>query len=253
MSSDRTPVALVTNATDFAGRPAVDALVGAGFRVLAHDRGFADPTVWAGFSAAHPGAERLDAAEPADCVAHALAMAGVIDVIVSNDHHPARQVATEAAPLEELRTSLERLVVDPFALVQAALPHLKARARGTIVMITSNRTRLPMPGGAIPDAARAAVNALVRSLAIELAPFNIAINAIAPNFLYSEAYYPRAVFVDDPRGRAYIEANVPAGRLGKPEEIGEVIRFLATSRAAFLTGAIIDFSGGWPVGAPRPE
>ena len=180
-------------------------------------------------------------------------MAGALDAIVSNDHHPARQLPSETAPLDELRTSLDRLVVDPFALVQAAIPHLKAQPGGTIVMITSNRARLPLPGAAIPDAARAAVNALVRSLAVELAPSGIAINAIAPNFLYSEAYYPRAVFVDDPRGRAYIEANVPAGRLGKPEEIGEVIRFLATSTAPFLTGAIIDFSGGWPVGAARPE
>jgi 3-oxoacyl-[acyl-carrier protein] reductase len=46
---------------------------------------------------------------------------------------------------------------------------------------------------------------------------------------------------------------VPAGRLGRPDEIGELIRFLATTKARFLTGAIIDFNGGWPASAPRPR
>ncbi len=85
-------------------------------------------------------------------------------------------------------------------------------------MVTSCRTKLPIPGGAIPDAARDAANALMRSLAIELAPFDIAVNAVAPNFLYSEAYYPRAIFIDDPKGRAFVEASVPAKRLGRPRK-----------------------------------
>jgi 3-oxoacyl-[acyl-carrier protein] reductase len=210
--------ALVTNATDFAGRPAIEALIGAGFRVLVHAR----------------------------------AKAGRIDALISNDHYPALHGASDAVSLDDLRKTLEALVVEPFAAVKTAIPLLKAQGGGNIVMITSCRTRLPMPGGAIPDAARAAANALVRSWAIELAPFAIAVNAIAPNFLYSEAYYPRATFIDDPAGRAFVEAQVPAGRLGQPEEIGELIQFLAKTEARFLTGAIIDFAGGWPVSPRRP-
>jgi NAD(P)-dependent dehydrogenase (short-subunit alcohol dehydrogenase family) len=246
------PVALVTNASDFAGPPAVDALAAAGFRVLVHDRGFADGAVWSGFAAAHPTAERLGADDPASVAERAWQAAGRIDAIVSNDHYPAIHGPTEQASLDDLRKTLDVLVADPFALLKAAIPRLKAQSGGNVVMITSCRTRLPMPGGAIPDAARAAANALVSSLAVELAPFDIAVNAVAPNFLYSEAYYPRAVFIDDPKGRAFVEGSVPAGRLGRPEEIGEVIRFLATTTARFLTGAIIDFAGGWPAAAPRP-
>jgi 3-oxoacyl-[acyl-carrier protein] reductase len=145
------------------------------------------------------------------------------------------------------------LVGRPFRLMQAAIPRLRAQGGGNVVMITSCRTQLPMAGGAIPDMCRAAENALVRSLAIELAPANIAVNAIAPNFLYSEAYYPRAVFIDDPVGRAFVEASVPAGRLGEPAEVGDVVRFLATTKARFLTGAVIDFSGGWPASPVRPK
>ena len=89
-------------------------------------------------------------------------------------------------------------------------------------------------------------------MSIELAPYGIPVNAIAPNYLYSETYYPRVRFVDDAAGRAYIKQVVPAGRLARPEEIGELILYLATMQGTFLTGAIIDFSGGWPVGVPPP-
>ena len=245
--------ALVTNASDYAGPPAVDALAGAGLRVLVQDPTFGDDDAWQRFAADHPGAERLSAIAPGAAAAEAWDRAGRVDAVISNDHHPASTSPVEEATLDGLRDSLEILVVRPFALVQAAVPHLKAQGGGAVVMITSCRTRLPMPGGAVPDLCRAAENALVRSLAVELAPDQIAVNAVAPNFLYSEAYYPRAVFRDDPAGQAFVRSSVPAGRLGEPQEIGEVIRFLATTQARFLTGAIIDFNGGWPVSPPRPQ
>jgi 3-oxoacyl-[acyl-carrier protein] reductase len=72
------------------------------------------------------------------------------------------------------------------------------------------------------------------------------VNVVAPNYLYSEAYYPRARFIDDPDGRAQIAAKVPLGRLERPEEIGELISFLASGRAPFVTSQVIDFTGWWP-------
>ncbi len=252
MAEDRR-TALVTNASDYAGPPAVDALAGAGYRVLVQDPTFADEAVWQRFAEGRPAAERLNAADPAATVAEAWDRAGRIDAVVSNDHHPALAAPAGSGTLDALRQSFEILVAQPFALMQAAVPRLKAQAGGNVVMITSCRTLLPMPGGAIPDMCRAAENALVRSLAVDLAPAGIAVNAVAPNFLYSEAYYPRAVFIDDPGGRAFVSESVPAGRLGEPKEIGELILFLAGMEAKFLTGAIIDFSGGWPVSAPRPQ
>jgi NAD(P)-dependent dehydrogenase (short-subunit alcohol dehydrogenase family) len=252
MSTSSTPTALVTNSTGYAGPPAVDALGEAGFRVLVHDRQFSDQAVLEQFLRLHPHAEYVRAESPAGLPGAALNVAGRLDAIVSNDHYPAVQTASEKASLEDLRNTLEVLVVEPFAMLQAAIPHLKAQGRGNVIVITSCRTHSPIPGGAIPDSARAAANAMVRSLAVELARDEIAVNAIAPNFLYSEAYYPRATFIDDPVGRAYVEATVPAQRLGRPDEIGEVIRFLATTQARFLTGAIIDFNGAWPGCQVRP-
>lgn len=246
MTSQR-PFAFVSNAGGYAGPPAVEALTGAGFEVFAHDASAAagDPVA--------PGPVHRLAGDVADALDAAWERAGRIDVIVSNDHHPALHRPSEEVPLADLEDTLRALVVRPFAALQRAIPRLKRQGGGQIIMITSCRTALPMPGGAVPDMARAAGNALVRALAIELAPFEIAVNAIAPNFLYSEAYYPRARFIDDPAGAAFVKASVPAGRLGRPQEIGEIIAFLATTKARFLTGAIIDFSGGWPASPPRPS
>jgi NAD(P)-dependent dehydrogenase (short-subunit alcohol dehydrogenase family) len=244
--------ALVTNAAGFAGPPAVDALLGAGFHVLAHDAAFADPATWAAFSAGRTLLEPLAIIEPEEIVAAAFERAGTLQAIVSNDHHPAPTRLPESAPIEELRENYARLVECPFRLAQAALPHLRKQGGANIVLVTSNRTRLPLSGGAFPDAARAAVNAMVRSLAIDCAKDNVVVNAVAPNFLYSEAYYPSTLFRETERGRDYVRRSVPVGRLADPHEIGEVIAFLATVRTRFLTGAIIDFSGGWPFGEARP-
>jgi 3-oxoacyl-[acyl-carrier protein] reductase len=238
--------ALVLNASDFAGPPAVHALLAGGYRVYAADRVFDQPTARQAFAEAHPDAILLAGEGPEQWVQRAWAEAGRIEALISNDHFPALQRATEQVPPDDLRATLEALVVAPFRAIQAAIPLFRKQGGGNIVMITSCRTKLPIPGGAVPDAARDAANALMRSFAVEFAPDNIAINAVAPNFLYSEAYYPRAVYLDDAKGREFVAQSVPAGRLGRPEEIGDVIRFLATTPSRFLTGAQIDFSGGWP-------
>lgn len=247
------PVALVTNVLEFAGPPAVTALVDAGFRVAAHDIAFADASVRERYQLQNPQVFPLQVQVPLDVVTAAWTVGQRLDVLVSNDAcHPVHGPLADAS-VEDLEATLTRLVVFPFAIAKAAIPRLKLQDGARVVMITSNRTRLPLRGGAIPDAARAAANALVKSLSLELAPHGIPVNAIAPNFLYSETYFPRARFVDDPAGQAFVKQVVPAGRLARPEEIGELIRYLATMKGTFMTGSIIDFSGGWPAEPLRPE
>lgn len=246
MSSQRT--ALITHVREFAGAPAQTALLDAGFRVCVHDVSFADPAVRIAYAAAYPAVEVLAEQTPP-------ALIGALDrldVLVSNDAYPAVHAPLVAARAQDLRDTLERLVVFPFELMQSAMPRLLAADQARVVMITSSRTRLQAAGGAIPDAARAAINALVKSFSLELAPHQVPINAIAPNFLYSETYFPRAHFIDSADGQQFVRDSVPMGRLGQPEEIGELIAYLATMQGSFLTGAIIDFTGGWPAARPRP-
>jgi len=154
--------------------------------------------------------------------------------------------------LKTSRPTINSVLIYPFILMLAAIPRLKEQGFGNVIMITSCRTELPLPGGAIPDIARAGANAFVKSLSLELAPFGIPVNAIATNYLYSEAYFPKNKFIDNPIGRKFIQQVVPAGRLGDPEEIGELLIYLANMKGAFHTGTIIKFAGGWPAAPERP-
>ena len=247
------PLALVTNALEFAGPPAVKALHASGFQIVAHDALFAEASEREKYRVANPHVVPLAAQTPTNIVEAAWAVGQRLDVLVSNDAYQPIHGPIENAETAALQATLNQLVVFPFEIARAAIPKLKKQAAARIVFITSNRNRLPLAGGAIPDIARAGANALVKSLSLELAPHGIPVNAIAPNYLYSETYYPRARFVDDAAGRAYIEQVVPVGRLARPEEIGELIQYLATMQGTFLTGTTIDFSGGWPVALAPPN
>ena len=243
-------IALVTNALAFAGPPAVRVLWEEGYHVIAHDPAFTDDAQRAEYEAGLPGVSALAITDPQQLVRYVWDTYSRVDVLISNDAFPAIHGALETAKIEDLRETLEHLVVYPFTLLREAIPRLKQQGKANVIMITSCRTELPVPGGSIPDIARAGVNALVSSLSIELAPFGIPVNAIAPNYLYSEAYFPRAKFIDNPVGQAFVESVVPAGRLGKPEELGELVSYLANMKGSFHTGTIIKFAGGWPV-APK--
>ncbi len=138
------------------------------------------------------------------------------------------------------------MLVFPFRLTQLILPAMKRRRQGSIVFVTSARETRPEPGFEVPTTIRAGTTAFAKAVAKEAAPHQVQVNVVAPNYLYSEMYYPRERFIDDPEGRDLIARTVPFGRLGEPAEVGELIAFLVTGRSPFTTGQVICFSGGWP-------
>ncbi len=245
-------IALVTNALDFVGPPAVKALLEDGYNVVTQDPAFQDSNRQDEYKANFPGTFPLGLQDPKNLIQHVWDKYKKVDVLISNDTFPAIHIPIEKANVEDLNATIQSVLVYPFELMKEAIPRLKKQRRGNVIMVTSCRTELPLPGGAIPDIARAGANALVKSLSIELAPFGIPVNAIAPNYLYSEAYFPKAKFIDDPIGRKFIREVVPAGRLGEPEEIGELVSYLANMKGSFHTGTIIKFAGGWPAAPQRP-
>ena len=245
-------IALVTNVLDYVGPPAVKALLESGHSVVAQDPAFADTDKLEGYKADHPGTDPIGIRDPRELIEYVWERYQKVDVLVSNDTFPAIHGPIEEANIDDLTDTIDNVLVYPFKLVQAAIPRLKQQGRGNVIMITSCRTELPLPGGAIPDIARAGANALVKSLSLELAPYSIPVNAIAPNYLYSEAYFPKAKFIENPVGKKFIEEVVPAGRLGEPEEIGELVNYLAGMKGSFHTGTIIKFAGGWPAAPRRP-
>lgn len=239
-------VALVTNVTDYAGAPAVAALIAQGCRVLGHTPSFTEAEACAAAEAATPGLHAALAQAPEELVAEAVDRFGRLDVLISNDTHPAARVRIKEASPEDYRAALEALMVTPFRLAAAAARVMKAQRAGAMVFITSALPLHPYAGFSIYASARAGAGCLAQTLARELAPFGIPVNAVAPNFLYSETYYPKAQWQDDPKYVQRLKELVPMQRLGRPEEIGALIAFLSSGASDFVTGQIIPFTGGWP-------
>ncbi len=239
-------IALVTHLSEYAGLPGAAALAADGCRVFCHDPSFADAAARHAFAAGNPGLEPLTATAPEDLVAEVTGIAGRLDVVVSNDTHPATRARIEQADAQAYRETIEALMVWPFRLAGAAAAVMKGQGGGRLVFITSASPLHPYPGFSMYASARAGASSLSQALARELAPHGIQVNAIAPNFLYSETYYPRAQWMDDPRYVQRLKDMVPMGRLGRPDEIGALISFLASGKAEFVTGQVIAFTGGWP-------
>jgi len=240
------PVAVITNVSDYAGGPAASALAAQGFSVLAHDRSFAEAGARKAFEAANAGCTAAEAAEPEALVAEAVERFGRLDAVVSNDAFPAKRTKVEEGSAEDYRAALDALMVAPYRLAGAAAGVMKKAGGGRIVLCTSAAPMRPYPGFTVYASGRAGASGLAVALAKELGPFNIQVNAVAPNFLYSETYYPKAQWMEDPKYVQRVKDMVPLGRLGRPEEIGELIAFLLSGKSDFVTGQVIGFTGGWP-------
>ncbi len=237
---------LMTHVCQYTGPGCLPVLLRDHGRVYCHDQSFVEAIVAKNYEIAHPGAVALRAQTPQELVAELATREAAIETVIHNDVHPNTPLPIEQIPLDMFQESLSALLLFPIELSQRLLPAMKATQRGRFVFVTSARYLQPEVGFAVATTVRAATTAFARSLAREAAAHGIQVNVVAPNYLYSEAYYPRARFIDDPAGRAEIAGKVPMGRLGEPEEIGELIGFLASGKSQFVTGQVIDFTGGWP-------
>ncbi len=237
---------LMTNVMQYVGPGALPILRREGLHLLCHDGSFDDAENARAFEAANPGSIALREQSPDGLHAELQERSVGIEVFVSNDVFPNTPRPIEDVAIETLRDSFEALFLFPFRLTQLLLPEMKRTRRGRFVYITSARYLQPEVGFSVATSIREGTTAFALALAKEAAPFGIQVNVMAPNYLYSEAYYPRARFIDDPEGRERIAALVPMGRLGEPEEAGELVAFLASGRARFMTGQVINFTGGWP-------
>jgi NAD(P)-dependent dehydrogenase (short-subunit alcohol dehydrogenase family) len=128
-----------------------------------------------------------------------------------------------------------------FLCSQAALPAMKAAGWGRIVNFSSTAGKnISTVGGAHYTAAKAGILGFTRHLAKEVAGDGITVNAVCPGLIDTEMVRDT---IDDDRVRAY-EQGFPIPRLGLPEEVADLVAFLATDRAAYITGASLDINGG---------
>lgn len=236
---------LVTGLEEFVGRPVAETLAVQGARVMASDPGFADAGARAAFEGESPSFLAAASTEPEALAAEALErFDGRIDVLVSNDGFPAIRAPVHEARAEDMRDGLEALVVRPFDLAGRLAPAMREAGGGKLIFVTSAAPMVGLANYGMYATARGAQNAMVKSLARELARDGILVNAIAPNFVESPTYFPEELLADE-TARAKILKNIPLGRLGTPREVAELVAFFASDRCGFVTGHALPVAGGW--------
>jgi len=181
-------------------------------------------------------------------VGQAVEALGAIDILVNN------AAGNFYAPSAELRPNAWRAVVETdlygtFFASQAAYPHLKARGGGRIISISMTLHYRGWPLMAHATAAKAGVDALTRTLALEWAPANITVNAIAPGPIPTEgvlkAFTPRGQSAPDAaQFDETMRRQIPLGRWGTVEDIAHMAAYLAGPAGSWITGAIFVVDGG---------
>jgi len=165
---------------------------------------------------------------------------GPVDVLVNNAAY-CPVVPTAEITETEWNYAFQVNMTGTFLAARELVRRLRAADRtGRIVNVSSQAAfRGSRSGKSAYDASKGAIVAFTVSLAREMAPHGIGVNAVAPGLMYTEMLKP---YVDaDPEK---FNARLPIGRLGLPEEVADVIAFLASDRASFMTGATVDVSGG---------
>ena len=187
-------------------------------------------------------AVRGDVKSPRDAqrlVERTIAAFGGIDILVNNSGGPPRGPA-RGLDREAVEQAVELLLVSAIRLTELCLPHLVASGRGRIVNITSSSVKEPIDNLALSNAVRPGVVGWAKTLARELGPDGVTVNSIAPGRIETERLaevYPSGASAED-------LAAIPLRRFGKPSEVGDVVCFLASDRAAYVTGTTIAVDGG---------
>ncbi|MBA2741044.1 MAG: SDR family oxidoreductase [Actinobacteria bacterium] len=162
-----------------------------------------------------------------------------IDIVVNNSGGPPRTSALEMND-ENVRQAVELMLVSAVRLTSLCLPYLEQSRGGRIVNITSSTVREPVDNLALSNAIRPGVVGWAKTLARELGPKGITVNSIAPGRI--DTARVREVYPDGPTEDDL--AAIPLGRLGAPREIGDLVAFLCSDRAAYITGTVIAVDGG---------
>lgn len=172
-----------------------------------------------------------------------------VHILVNNTGGPAGGPALTAKP-EDFLQAFNNHLINNHHLVQALVPGMKAAGFGRIVNIISTSVKIPLAGLGVSNTIRGAVASWAKTLATELGPFGITVNNVLPGFTKtSRADYVIAKKAAD-SGKtaeqvlAELVAEIPAGRIGRPEEFGAAVAFLCSPAAAYINGINLPVDGG---------
>jgi 3-oxoacyl-[acyl-carrier protein] reductase len=183
-----------------------------------------------------------DVREPADLerlVETAVDRFGGVDVLVLNSGGPPRTRSFEFSD-EQLEDAVDLLLLSAVRLVRLCRPHLEASGHGRVVAITSSAVKEPIETLALSSAVRPGLVGWLKTASRELGPARVTVNSVAPGRIDTDRI--REVYPDGPTDADL--ATIALRRLGTAREVGDVVCFLASDRAAYVTGAAIGVDGG---------
>jgi 3-oxoacyl-[acyl-carrier protein] reductase len=240
-------VALITGAAAGFGEAIARRFVAEGAKVLVADLDGARAQVVATSLGASARAVRCDVSRRADvdaAVAACVDVFGGVDILVNN----AGTTHRNQSMLEVDEATFDRVfavnVKSIFHTTQAVVPLMKARRSGCIVNIGSTAGIRPRPGLTWYNASKGAVNLLSKSMAAELGPDGIRVNAVCPVMSPTALIEQFLGVPDTPEARAKVVAGIPLGRMSTPEDVAEATLYLASDAARFITGVELPVDGG---------
>jgi 3-oxoacyl-[acyl-carrier protein] reductase len=252
----RGKVALVAAASKGLGKAAAWALAREGARVVIAARGeallrqaaaeIADDT---GSSVVGIPADVSVAADTERLFVAACDAYGQVDILVNNAGGPRPGVFTDMSDDDWLQ-AVELNLLSAIRLTRLALPGMRARRWGRIINITSMSVKQPIPNLILSNAVRAGVVGMAKTLADQVAAEGITVNNVCPGYMLTDRVRQLSQAQAEAEGVSVEEvlqrsvADIPAGRIGQPEELAALIAFLASEPAAYLTGATIQVDGG---------
>lgn len=263
-------VAIVTGGSQGIGLAIAQRLAAEGAQVvIAARRADAAQRAAAGITA-HGGAalaiaaDVRSAADVTALVEATVAQCGALNIVVNNAGVSTRRAAPEDFPEEEIDAILDTNLKGAYLLSVAAARHMIPGRSGVIINIASIAGVAPVGLEAMYSASKAGMIGLTQALARDWGEFGIRVHAVAPGYVESEMNRPIRETASRLRENgtspanaeeafardliAGITARTPLGRFGLPEEVAEVVAFLASDRARYMTGAVTMVDGGWTIG-----
>lgn len=196
--------------------------------------------------------QALDVADPNAVAAFVSAVEtrfGRIDICVTNSGGPPSKLFRDTNP-EDWQSAANQLLMSTVFFAKETLPRMQKNKWGRLITITSSAVKQPVDGLLLSNSIRSAVTGLARTLANEYAADGITVNNVCPGYTRTDRLDNLAASISARTGTkpqdafAKWESQIPAGRVGKPEEFAAVVAFLASERASYVNGTSIAVDGG---------